>query len=645
MSARLENARWQLNENGILWEIGSDARLPHNDQLEMSGRSVSAIVRYGVNEAGELLLVRQVVWPMLRTIPNNTHASLTHEYPEEAIPRVKANGRFLSAERPQQVIFDGLLEIESETGEGLTVRRRLFPASESPALLETVTITNATDTPVILEAEPSEYSSRGRGAGGIYVIEVCVDATGPVELKPGESVEFHVSYVGRKWSERLEAPDHQQEEHKRREQVEALRGKLRFESPDPVLGRMFEFAKLRASESLFRTKYGLLHSPGGGHYYAAVWTNDQIEYAAPFFAYLGDRPAIEASLNAFRLYMPFMGPDNVPIPSSVISEGIDIWEGAGDRGDAAMYAYGASKFALATGSREIAEELWPAIAWCLNYCRSRLTTEGVVASDSDELEGRFPTGGANLSTSALAYGGFHYASALARELGMREEADAAAKSADDLREAIEAYFGAEVEGFRTYRYYAGNEVLRSWIGLPLSLGITERKDGTIAAMLSPRLWTEDGLATEAGDTVFWDRSTLYGLRALFVAGETEKALDKLSAYSKRRLLGDHVPYAVEAYPEGNQRHLSAESALYGRIVTEGLFGISPTGLASFSCAPHLPEGWPSMALSGIQAFGRSFDLKVSRSGEGTVLLTVTADGREKTHSLRDGEAAEVRFES
>ena len=644
MNERRGKARWRIAGNGIQWEIGKDSGLPHDDQLEMSGRGVSAIVRYGADEAGDLLLVRQVVWPMLRTIPNNTHASLKHVFPEEAIPRLKANGQYLSAERPRLVSFGGVLEIESETGEGLTVRRLLFPASESPALLETVTITNGSGRSVVLEAEASGYSFRGRGTGGIYAMEAHVDASGPVDLKPGESAEFRLSYVGRRWSERIGLPDHQEELNRRRGQIDALRGKLRFESPDPVLDRMFEFAKLRASESLFRTKCGLLHSPGGGHYYAAVWTNDQIEYAAPFFAYLGDGPAIEASMNAFRLYMPFMGPDNVPIPSSVISEGIDIWEGAGDRGDAAMYAYGASKFALATGSREIAEELWPAISWCLDYCRSRLTADGVVASDSDELEGRFPAGSANLSTSALAYGGFRYASALARELGLKEEADANAKSAAALREAIESYFGAEVEGFRTYRYYEGNEILRSWIGLPLSLGIMERKEGTIEALLSPRLWMEDGLATQAGDTVFWDRSTLYGLRALFVAGETGKALAKLSAYSKRRLLGDHVPYAVEAYPEGNRRHLSAESALYGRVVTEGLFGITPTGLASFSCAPRLPEAWPSMKLTGIRAFGRSFDLLVGRSGEGAVLLTVLEDGRERAYSLRNGEAAEVRFD-
>jgi len=637
--------RWKLTENGIRWELADDERLPHNDQLEMSGRYVSAMIRYGVDPEGHLLVKRHVVWPMLRTIPNNTHASLQHEFPEDAAPCFLANGRLLSPERLLSVSFDGLLDIESETSEGVAVRRLLYPASESPALLESIELTNRSENPVELEAIPSGYSARGRGTGGIYAMEGRLLADrGKVLLLPGETATFETAYVGRKWSEAPGNLDFRAEELHRRGQIASYRSKLRFECPDPALVRMFEFAKLRAAESLFRTKNGLLHSPGGGSYYAAVWTNDQVEYAAPFFPFLGDSDSIEATLNAFRLYMPFMGPDNVPIPSSIISEGLDVWEGKGDRGDAAMYAYGASKFALSSGDREIAEELWPAILWCLNYCRSRTTPDGIVASDSDELEGRFPTGTANLSTSSLAYGGFRYAADLARGLGLTDEAEACDRSADALREAIEAYFGAIVEGFETYRYYDGNDVLRSWIGLPLSMGIDERKEGTIAALLSPRLWTDDGLATQAGDVVFWDRSTLYGFRALFVAGETEKAIGKLTAYSRRRLLGDHVPYAVEAYPEGNQRHLSAESALYGRIVTEGLFGISSTGLSSFTCTPRLPLDWPSMKLAAVQAFGRVFDLEARRTGDGELRLTVVEEDEETIHDLRDGQSVEVRLQ-
>ena len=99
------------------------------------------------------------------------------------------------------------------------------------------------------------------------------------------------------------------------------------------------------------------------------------------------------------------------------------------------------------------------------------------------------------------------------------------KQAKQIRSNIEKYFGATVEGFATYRYYKGNDTLRAWITTPLTVDIFERKQGTIAALFSPRLWTEDGLASLAGNKTFWDRSTLYGLRGVFAAGETEKALD------------------------------------------------------------------------------------------------------------------------
>lgn len=215
-----------------------------------------------------------------------------------------------------------------------------------------------------------------------------------------------------------------------------------------------------------------------------------------------------------------------------------------------------------------------------------------------------------------------YGSRLAQELGDEVAAKQYGSFAQELYEAIERYFGGTVEGYDTYRYYEGNDILRSWICSPLVMGMEERKSGTIRALLSPRLWSEDGLVTQAGDTTFWDRSTLYALRGLFVVGATEEAISYLSAYSQRRLLGNHVPYAVEAYPEGNQRHLSAESALYGRIITEGIFGLQPTGLSNFICKPRLPAAWNHMALRSVHVCGRELDLIVNRR-EGRIELIVS----------------------
>ena len=144
--------------------------------------------------------------------------------------------------------------------------------------------------------------------------------------------------------------------------------------------------------------------------------------------------------------------------------------------------------------------------------------------------------------------------------------------------------------------------------------IYTRAQGTIDALFSPRLWTDDGLLTQAGTETFWDRSTLYALRGTIAAGEVEKGMSFLKKYSRRRLLGDHVPYAIEAWPEGDQRHLSAESGLYCRIYTEGLFGIRPTGLRSFELTPRLPQEWDYMNLNRVCAFNSEFDIHVSRAG-------------------------------
>ncbi|MDE5703170.1 MAG: hypothetical protein K2I15_12600, partial [Bacteroides sp.] len=204
---------------------------------------------------------------------------------------------------------------------------------------------------------------------------------------------------------------------------------------------------------------------------------------------------------------------------------------------------------------------------------------------------------------------------LGRELGSSSrQLSAYQQQARQLEQAIERHFGYEIEGFHSYRYYEGNDILRSWICMPLVMGIYTRAQGTIDALFSPRLWTDDGLLTQAGTETFWDRSTLYALRGTIAAGEVEKGMSFLKKYSRRRLLGDHVPYAIEAWPEGDQRHLSAESGLYCRIYTEGLFGIRPTGLRSFELTPRLPQEWDYMNLNRVCAFNSEFDIHVSRAG-------------------------------
>ena len=225
-----------------------------------------------------------------------------------------------------------------------------------------------------------------------------------------------------------------------------------------------------------------------------------------------------------------MGKDYQKIPSSIIAEGLDIWEGAGDRGDAAMYLYGLSRFLLAYGDKKLAEEYFSALYWCAEYCKLKLN-DGVIESDSDELEGRFPSGNANLCTNSLAYAGLMSASDIACELGYKEKEIELTQFAGELRINIEKYFGFRLSGYDTYRYYKENTLLRSWICIPLTMGILDRSEGTVNALLSDRLFGENGLVCQEGDTTFWDRSTLYALRGIFNAGKSDDVYRFLNYYT------------------------------------------------------------------------------------------------------------------
>jgi len=622
--------RWVLQpDNSISWTVAKGEA--HKDNIEMSGRFISIITTYGVDEKGKLITAKQLVFPMLRTIPNDTHASLIYTFGAESEPVIKINNRTVN-EQINRFSNKGILAVESSVSNNIKIVREIFPSVDKPLAIEKFTIENLSEKAVNIDVEnfkKSTFSHREKSVYDVYEVSATTAGAGIFTLQPKDKLTFAVLFTGRKISDPPLTVDVDKELLMRKVFVDQMFNNLTFESPDPVVNRMFDFAKIRAMESIYETKGGLVHGPGGGSYYAAIWANDQAEYANPFFAYTGYSTALEAGMTSWRWFAKYMNPDYKPIPSSIIAEGTGFWNGAGDRGDQAMIAYGASRFALAYGDRKAAEELWPLIEWCIEYCRRMISKDGVVSSDSDELEGRFPAGKANLCTSSLLYDALNSAAYLGKDLGKSPKLISQYKTmAKELKSNIEKYFGAEMDGFHTYRYYDGNDLLRSWICIPLTVGIFDRAQGTIDALFSPKLWTDEGLLTQAGSTTFWDRSTLYGLRGVFAAGATDKALKYLTDYSNRRLLGDHVPYAVEAWPEGNQRHLSAESALYCRVVTEGIFGFRPTGLNSFSITPQLPASWNEMSLRNIIAFeGKSISISIKRSGKNTE-VNISVNGRQ-----------------
>lgn len=653
---------WTIQDDeSISLNIGN-VSLPYSDHIEMSGEQISCVIRWEVDGGGHFNQMRSLVFPMLRTVPNNTHASLMYRMSTDIMSLIGVNSVAVKQLSAKKVTLDGTLSavcdyglrntnVNGQIGDSpapvIEVTTRIFPSTTLPMLCETYSVRNITGQLVIVnipEFKQVVKTPKDSGVDGAYVVRGDIFGSGTFVLEPQQTVDFQAAFQAyRDSGEKMTVPDVSDEYAARMSFVRSLDSSLVLETPDPAIDDEFRFAKIRATESIYRTKGGLMHGPGGESYYAALWCNDQCEYVNPFFPFLGNPNGNESAFNCYRHFARFMNDEFKPIPSSIIAEGLDIWDGAGDRGDAAMVAHGLPRYLLASGNLEQARELWPFLKWCLEYCHRKLNADGVPESDTDELEGRFPAGKANLSTACLYYDGLVSATHLAPLMG--EPASVTRtyrRQATELKAAVERYFGGTVSGYDTYKYYDGNDVLRSWICLPLCFGINDRAKGTLDALFSPLMMTEDGILTQQGSTTFWDRSTLYALRGAFAAGHSDEAVKQLSHYSQRRLLGTHVPYPVEAYPEGSQRHLSAESGLFCRVITEGLFGIRPTGFNSFSLKTQLPSGWDRMALRHIKAFDSDFDIEAVRVSPTKIKVTVSkAGGKTKEYVVKPGQLISV----
>ena len=558
----------------------------------------------------------------------------------------------VSRGKGETVSLNGIMTVKSiYAARGISLTRTLFPSTSQPAFCEKYELENTTDHPQTVQFPSTTLSystDETKGVEGSYTLTATLSSpvkNGTYLLKAGEKAWFQVVYAGYKKHDQELALDVNNELLARRRFLRRIQGNLVLETPNDVINTMFSFAKIRGSESIFDTKGGYMQSPGGEAYYAAVWANDQAEYINPFFPYLGYQAGNRSAMDSFGLFMRYMNDEYKPLPSSIIAEGIDCFGVAGDRGDVAMVGYGAARYALASGNRNEAEKLWPLIEWCLEYCHRQLNVDGVVKSDSDELENRFPAGKANLCTSSLYYDALISAAYLGKALKKEhKQIKSYQDRAAELYKNIDVYFARNVEGYDTYRYYDGNTVLRSWICIPLTMGIYEQAKGTVEALFSDKLWMENGLLTQSGTSTYWDRSTLYAFRGAYSCGARDIATEYLDKYSATRLLGDHVPYAVEAWPEGNQRHLSTESALYCRIMTEGLFGIRPIALDAFVMTPQLPESWNMMSLKRVCAFGSIFDIEVKRDKDNKLSVLIKKDHKiVKRSKIMNGKPIEVRI--
>ncbi len=628
-----ENTRWTISEHQTIMLRFDDANaMPYQDNIEMSGKKVSAIIYYQIDENQNLSLQKELFYPQLRTYnqPNEPdwkkyRAYFKRDIEMDKSPEIFLDGKMLLPSKIDSIEIGGFLRFYYQEHNGLRFVRTLFPSMDERLFIDQWDLINAAQKTIDLTSEIYLKVQIEEGYKGDYTFSISNYPDDEISIPSGKKVQLPIFYSAQlnEEEEHLELKDAW---NSRKSFLDTIQQRLVLKTPNQVLNTLFYFSKIRAAESIFNSSMGLVHSPGGGNYYCGIWANDQVEYSGPFFPYLDYQIGRQAAYNTYAHFLK-----NIPAGDGHIAYAFEV-DGHFpmthlDRGDAAMIAYGSSLYALNTGV-EKARELWPLIEWSLAYCHKKKNAFGAVESQSDEMEGRIETGTANLSTSSLYYGGLKFASRLAKALGYHDKSEQYSQQQLQMEEVIESYFGATMEGLETYKYFRENEYLRHWICLPLTMGIETRSEGTLDALFD-KLWTKNGVEVQYDPNKegqrFWDRATLYALKGAFKAGAKERALVKLLEYSENRLLGDHVPYPVEAYPENNMKHLSAESALYARIFIEGLLGIEPLSFNQVKLSPSIPEEWPTVILENVSLSGNLVDIRLKRISSGLHLKIEAED--------------------
>ena len=590
-------------------------------QLDMHGQGVMMHLDLPGEAEAEWKMI--LGWPILRG-RDDLRGGIVPISRKEG-PRVTVNGAPVSPGWRKSYRFDGVLTLQHRATNGVQLTCVLFPSVTQRAAMEEWTLENTQAQTVTIEMPSSQQTlaTLTNALKEASVLERTVIGIEKRQLAPGQKATWAIVHTLRKSSEPLLAVDVAGEKTARLALFRKARETMVLQTPEPLLDGTFALAKFRVLEAPVESSKGLIQGTGTSSYLGGIWANDNVEYAAPVCPYLGDATLNEACNNMFRVWLNDKGQAISPSFETYVLRPIGH-----DRGDQAMMMYGLSSYLLALGETNRATELWPLLLKAVKLTKAATRTNGVVASRTDELEGRYPTGTANLSTASLAYGGYRAAARLAQALGKTTEARDYQAGADALANAIESFFGAEVEGFSTYRYFDRCNVLRGWINLPLAMGLMKRKEGTIEALFSPKLWVENAKSSDVGSKVVstdkgegWPRETYYTLRAAFKAGYTELALRKTLLAIRCAMLSHRGPYMDE-----DSGDLLSPNVLYVSVMTEGLFGLEPQSFDRFTCTPRLPAEWPTMRLSNIHLMGRPVDLLVERAG-GNLKLTVSQSGQ------------------
>ena len=201
LTLQAKDNRWVVDgSHSVRWET-SKGTLPYTDHIEMSGLRASVVYYWGVDEKKHFQMDRHLVFPMLRTIPNNTHASWMPRCDVDFLKGMTANKRYMTGEEIKTVIIDGVLNVHSTIkgdGNEFELTRQYFPSTTSAAVCEIYTLKNIgkkKETILVPALYQVRTTNKEDGTRGSYklVARTAFKEDFKKTLEPGDSVSFDCS--------------------------------------------------------------------------------------------------------------------------------------------------------------------------------------------------------------------------------------------------------------------------------------------------------------------------------------------------------------------------------------------------------------------------------------------------------------------
>ena len=116
--------RWTIEQMGPRWTMDSETGIivmdaasntSHKDHIEMSGQRAAIVYYWGIDDEGRYYCEYHHVFPLLRMIPNNTHAFFPYRHSTNVAQMIKVDGK-TPGFKAVKVEIDGTLRVTETDG-------------------------------------------------------------------------------------------------------------------------------------------------------------------------------------------------------------------------------------------------------------------------------------------------------------------------------------------------------------------------------------------------------------------------------------------------------------------------------------------------------------------------------------------------